>query len=100
MWVNTRARYKDVHAAGRPSTAPFFFNLFIKALYWVFKRRLYLIIVFFILVYYLNNFIFILYLGTSYTLVVYIYNFIIILLSFPLNATKDSYSMVLDILGY
>ena len=52
------------------------------------------------LVYYLNNFIFILYLGTSYTPVIYIYNFIIILLSFPPNTTKDSYNTVLDILGY
>jgi hypothetical protein len=28
------------------------------------------------------------------------YNFIIILLSFPFNTTKDSYGIVLDILGY
>ena len=52
------------------------------------------------LVYYLNNFIFILYLGASYILVIYIYNFIIILLGFPFNTTKDSYSIVLDILSY
>ena len=81
-------------------TAPFFFNLFIKALYWIFKRCFYLIIAFFVLVYYLNNFIFILYLGTSYILVIYIYNFIIILLGFPFNTTKDFYNIVLDILGY
>ena len=59
-----------------------------------------LIIAFFVLVYYLNDFIFILYLGTSYTPVIYVYNFIIILLSFPLNTTKDFYSTVLDVLGY
>ena len=82
------------------ATTPFLFNLFIEALYWVLKRYLYLIVTFFTLVYYLDDFIFILRLGTSYTLVVYVYNFIIILLSFPLNATKDSYSTVLDILGY
>jgi hypothetical protein len=29
-----------------------------------------------------------------------VYNFIIILLGFPLNTTKDSYSTVLDVLGY
>jgi hypothetical protein len=52
------------------------------------------------LIYYLNNFIFISCLGTSYILVVYIYNFIIILLSFPFNIIKDSYSTVLDILSY
>ena len=52
------------------------------------------------LVYYLNNFIFILHLGISYILVIYVYNFIIILLSFPLNAIKDSCGTVLDILGY
>ena len=52
------------------------------------------------LVYYLNNFIFILYLGTSYILVIYIYNFIITLFSFSFNTTKNSYSMVSDILGY
>ena len=28
------------------------------------------------------------------------YNFIIILLSFPFNTTKDSYNTVLDVLGY
>ena len=50
--------------------------------------------------YYLNNFIFILRLNTSYILVVYIYNFIIILLNFPFNATKDFYNTVLNILGY
>ena len=55
---------------------------------------------FFILVYYLNNFIFILYRSTSYILVIYVYNFIIILLSFPLNTIKDFYSTVLDILNY
>ena len=43
---------------------------------------------------------FILRLDTSYILVVYVYNFIIILLSFSPNATKDFYSIVLDILGY
>ena len=43
---------------------------------------------------------FILYLNTSYILVVYIYNFIIILLNFPPNTTQDFYSTVLDILGY
>jgi hypothetical protein len=79
---------------------PFLFNLFIEALYWILKRRLYLIIAFFMLVYYLNDFIFILHLDTSYTLVIHIYNFIIILLGFPLNTIKDSYSMVSDILGY
>ena len=78
----------------------FFFNLFIKALYQIFKYCLYLIIAFFALVYYLNNFIFILYLGISYILVIYIYNFIIILLSFSFNTTKDSCGMVLNILGY
>ena len=52
------------------------------------------------LVYYLNNFIFILHLGISYTLVIYMYNFIIILLSFPPNTTKDFCGTVLDILGY
>ena len=82
------------------STAPFLFNLFTEALYWVLKRRLYPIITFFALVYYLDNFIFILRLGTSYTLVVYVYNFTIILLGFPPNATKDSCGMVLDVLGY
>ena len=79
---------------------PFFFNFFTEALYWIFKRRLYLIIAFFALVYYLNNFIFILYLGTSYILVIYVYNFIITLLSFPFNTIKDFYGTVLDILGY
>ena len=39
-------------------------------------------------------------LGTSYILVVYVYNFTITLLGFPPNATKDSYSTVLDVLGY
>jgi hypothetical protein len=79
---------------------PFLFNLFAEALYWVFKRHFYLIITFFTLVYYLDDFIFILYLDTSYAPVVYVYNFIIILLSFPLNPTKDSYSTVLDIPSY
>jgi hypothetical protein len=79
---------------------PFLFNLFAEALYWILKCRFYLIIAFFALVYYLNNFIFILYLGTSYTLVIHVYNFIIILLSFPPNTIKDSCGMVLDILGY
>jgi hypothetical protein len=31
---------------------------------------------------------------------VYVYNFIIILLGFPLNFIKDSYSTVLDIFSY
>ena len=79
---------------------PFFFNLFVEALYWILKRRFYLIIAFFTLVYYLNHFIFILYPGTSYILIIYVYNFIIILLSFLFNITKDSYGTVLDILGY
>ena len=52
------------------------------------------------LVYYLNNFIFILHLNTSYILVIYMYNFIIILLNFPPNTTKDFYNIVLNILGY
>ena len=79
---------------------PFFFNLFVKARYQILKCRLYLIIAFFTLVYYLNDFIFILYLSTSYISVIYMYNFIIILLGFPLNATKDFYGTVLNILGY
>ena len=82
------------------ATVLFFFNLFTEALYQILKYRLYLIIAFFILVHYLNNFIFILYLGISYTLVIYIYNFIITLLSFPFNTTKDFYGIVSDILGY
>ena len=52
------------------------------------------------LIYYLNYFIFILYLNTNYILVVYIYNFTITLLSFPLNVIKDFYDIVLDILNY
>jgi hypothetical protein len=82
------------------ATAPFLFNLFIEALYWILKYCLYLIIAFFVLIYYLNNFIFILYLGTSYIPVIHVYNFTIILLGFLLNTTKDSYGIVLDILGY
>jgi hypothetical protein len=31
---------------------------------------------------------------------VYVYNFIIILFSFPFNPTKDSYGIVSDILSY
>ena len=36
------------------------------------------------------------YLGISYTPVIYVYNFIIILLSFPFNIIKDFYNTVLD----
>ena len=57
------------------ATAPFLFNLFTEALHWVLERRLHLIITFFALIHYLNNFIFILHPGTSYTPVVRVYNF-------------------------
>jgi Reverse transcriptase (RNA-dependent DNA polymerase) len=82
------------------STAPFLFNLFAEALHWVLERRLHPIIAFFALVHYLDDFIFILRPGTSYTPVVHVYNFTITLLGFPPNATKDSCGTVSDVLGY
>ena len=82
------------------ATAPFLFNLFTEALHWILERRLYSIIAFFALVHYLDDFIFILHPGTSYTPVIYVYNFTITLLGFPPNTIKDSYSTVSDVLGY
>jgi hypothetical protein len=82
------------------ATAPFLFNLFAEALHWVLERRLYPIVAFFALVYYLDDFIFILRPDTSYAPVVRVYNFTIALLGFPPNAVKDSCGTVSDVLGY
>ena len=50
--------------------------------------------------YYLNNFIFILRLGTAAALVITVYNRILASLGFPGNALKDTCGTISVILGY
>ena len=82
------------------ATAPFLFNLFAEALHWILERRLHPILIFFALVHYLDDFIFILRSGSNLGSVVTIYNAVITRLGFPPNTVKDSCGSIAEVLGY